>query len=145
MIIELKQREENNNIIRNSSKSDILTFNNCRMLMGNRPVLLRVPWLTKFEIRNFVETSSRSHFFEHIFKIHFYILVFSISTTCRYESKYVEGHIKNSFCNYKNFWQTSKGRVKNVPIWRPHYVQRKSRKSQFNALYRIYYYNIFKA
>ena len=31
MIIELKQREENNNIIRNSSKSDILTFNNRRI------------------------------------------------------------------------------------------------------------------
>ena len=115
MIIELKQREENNNIIRNSSKSDILTFNNCRMLMGNRPVLLRVPWLTKFEIRNFVETSSRSHFFEHIFKIHFYILVFSISTTCRYESKYVEGHIKNSFCNYIKLLTDFKRTYKKCP------------------------------
>ena len=31
MIIEWKRREENNNIIRNSSKSDILTFNNRRI------------------------------------------------------------------------------------------------------------------
>ena len=39
----------------------------------------------------------------------------------------------------------SKGRVKNVPTWRPHYdVLRTPRERQFNALYKIYYYNIFE-
>ena len=56
-----------------------------------------------------------------------------------------------------NFWETTKGRVKNVPRWVPHYqVPHRSWKSRFTdnirereqhpcfkALYQIYYYNIF--
>ena len=39
----------------------------------------------------------------------------------------------------------SKGRVKNIPKWRLHYdVLRASREGKFNALYKIYHYNIFK-
>ena len=44
---------------------------------------------------------------------------------------------------HKISWETSKGHVKIVPRWRPNYdVLRTSQEHQFNALYKICYYNI---
>ena len=59
MILGWEQREENDIITRNASTSDILTFltlltfQHCRVLMRNRPLLLSVPSWTKVEIPNF--------------------------------------------------------------------------------------------
>ena len=48
-IFECEQREENNNITRNSSRSDISAL----LTLLSATVLLRVPSLTKFEVCNF--------------------------------------------------------------------------------------------
>ena len=47
-------REENNGIIRNSSRLDILTLLILLSADGKSPVLLSVPSLAKVEVRNFL-------------------------------------------------------------------------------------------
>ena len=53
MIFGCERREENNNITRNASRSDILTLLTLLSADTKSAVLLRVPSLTKVEVRNF--------------------------------------------------------------------------------------------
>ena len=53
MIFGLEQREENNNITRNKSRSGILTLLTLLSANAKSTVRLRFPSLTKVEVRNF--------------------------------------------------------------------------------------------
>ena len=54
MIFRQEQRDENNNITSNTSRSDILTLLTLLSADGKWAVFLNVPSLTKVEVHNFV-------------------------------------------------------------------------------------------